>query len=126
VKITRNHLRGLIREEIKLVKTKTDVENALSKITSNTRALSDLVTKGEVSVDVGDARVTLKAEVPPGTRVLRDLPAEKIISDIQSDIKNLDIVVQKRVGKGKRVVGNIANPFNPDSRGFGVNLKGKW
>tara|TARA_R110001583_G_scaffold27302_11_gene97819 strand:- start:20023 stop:20409 length:387 start_codon:yes stop_codon:yes gene_type:complete len=123
MKITRNHLRGLIIEEIEHVKVMGDIEQAMNKITGNTRALSDLVSKGEVSVDIGDAKVTVKAEKPLTTHVLHDLPADQIISDIQSDIKNLDIVVQKRVGKGKRITGKITNPFNPKSKDFGFNIK---
>jgi len=126
MKITRNHLRGLIIEEIERVKVQSDVKQAMNKIKGSTRALSDLVRKGEVSVDIGDAKITVKAEKPLTTRVLHDLPADQIISDIQSDIKNLDVVVQKRVGKGKRIIGNIINPFNPSTRGFNIKLKGNF
>jgi hypothetical protein len=123
MKITRNQLRGLIIEEIERVKVKGDIEQAMNKIKGSTRALSDLVRKGEVSVDIGDAKITVKAEKPLTTHVLRNLPVDKIVSDIQSDIKNLDVIVQKRVGKGKRIVGKITNPFNPKSKGFGFNIK---
>ncbi len=128
MKITRKQLKRIIKEEVGKEKNKvqSDVEQAMNKIKGDTRALSDLVSKGEVSVDIGDAKITVKAEKPLTTRVLRDLPADQIISDIQSDIKNLDVVIQKRAGKGKRIIGNIINPFNPDTRGFDITWKGTW
>jgi CxxC motif-containing protein len=129
MKITRRQLRQIIKEEVGKEKNKvqSDVEQAMNKIKGDTRALSDLVSKGEVSVRIeDDVLITVKTEKPLTTRVLRDLPADKIISDIQSDIKNLDVVIQKRAGKGKRIIGNIINPFNPDTRGFDITWKGTW
>ena len=139
MKITRKQLRKIINEEVEHAKTKAahalkglvqnKAEEALGKIAVDTKILSDLVGKGEVSVDVGDAKVTIKAEKPPVKRALEDIGGmspDQIATSIKTDIKDLDVIVQKRVGKGKRIVGNIINPFNPESRGFNINLKGRW
>tara|TARA_R110001583_G_scaffold7985_6_gene38895 strand:+ start:565 stop:984 length:420 start_codon:yes stop_codon:yes gene_type:complete len=139
MKITRRQLRQIIKEEVEGAKIKAaqalqgglqgSAEKALNKIVNDAQTLSNLVRKGEVSVDIGDAKVTIKAEEPPVLRALQglvSLPTDQIAKKIKTDVTDLDIIVQKRIGKNKRFVGNITDPFNPKSRGFKVSFKGKW
>lgn len=136
MKITRSQLRQIIKEEIEVANMKAaqislqgSTKKALNKIANDAKALSNLVRKGEVSVGIGDAKVTIKAEDPPVLSALHGLismPTDQILKNIKSDVKDLDVIVQKRIGKNNRFVGNITDPFNPKSRGFKIAFKGKW
>jgi hypothetical protein len=129
MKITRKHLKGLIMEEVKRVDAESHVDQALEKIKGSKQALSALLGKGEVSVDVNDYNITVKTEKP---MIYADSDGKYEISkDIKSDIDNLDVIVQKRIGGTKRfsdvrLAGNVSNPFDPRNRGFGIRLAGKF
>jgi hypothetical protein len=127
MKITRKQLKRIINEVVAHAKVQTEVERALADLENNARAVSKLISKGEVTIPVGNVKVTLKADVPPGTRILRNLPPGKIARDVLSDIKHLKVTVKKQVGSGQ-LVGKIKNPFTPKSKGFGFNITftGTW
>ena len=136
MKITESNLRRIIREEVATAKGKSDVQQAIRKVTKSTKALSDLVGKGKVTVNMGDTNITLQAEKPIGSS-LKDMligpesaeahDLDAIVDGLKSGISSLDVTVSKKMGKGKpTIIGTVANPFSPKNAGFNLRLISKF
>ncbi len=129
MRIPHGKLKIIIKEELRRVDAEAHVDQALEKIKSSGQPLSDLLKKGEVSVDVNDYNITVKTEKP---MVYTDSAGKyEINKDISSDIKDLDVIVKRRIGGTKRfsdlrLTGSVSNPFDHRKRGFGIELAGKF
>jgi len=104
-------------------------ELALNKLAGDKNILLNLVSQGEVSIDIGDAKVVIKAGKPAVKRALEDIidtPPDMIAKNIMTDISELDVMVRKGVGKNMQIVGKFVNPFDPESRSFNIKLTRNW
>ena len=139
MKITQRQLRQIIKEEVESANASATqslkgiaqdkAELALNKLAGDNNILLNLVSRGEVSIDIGGTKVVIKVEKPAVNRALEDIidvPPDMIAKNIMNDIDELDVTVEKSFGKNMQINGKFVNPFNPESRSFNINLTGNW
>jgi len=127
MRLTRNILRSLICEEVKLaqhVEAQSDANKAIEKALKAGKPIVDLATQGKVDIALDDGtKVSLSTDVSPLERVKQGDPGQ-ILSDLTD--KNLDITVKKRVGGVWTATGRLTKVGNPEERGFFLKLAKRW